>query len=133
MMSSLDEQLFFELFQKVQSEVFANAKDKGWWDERCKLMGLATLEGMGDYARKMIISNLICLAHSELSEGLEGLRDNLQDDKCPEFDMLTVELADTIIRIMDLAEGFNLPLARAMAAKMRMNQGREHMHGGKAF
>ena len=132
-MKLLDEQQFFELFRVAQAEVFANAKSKGWWDDRRKLIDIAALQGMGDYARKMVISNLICLSHSELSEGLEGLRKDLPDDKCPEFDMLTVELADTIIRIMDLAEGFNLPLSRAIAAKMRMNQGRERMHGGKAF
>ena len=38
---------------------------------------------------------------SELSEAMEGHRKNLKDDKLPEFPMLYVELADTIIRVMD--------------------------------
>lgn len=38
---------------------------------------------------------------SELSEGMEGHRKSLNDDKLPQYPMLWVELADTIIRVMD--------------------------------
>ena len=51
---------------------------------------------------------LLALVHSEVSEGLEGLRKNLPDDKLPERPMIEVELADAEIRTYDLMGGFNL-------------------------
>ncbi len=82
---------------------------------------------------KLITSQNIALMHSELSEALEGDRKNLMDDHLPQFDMLTVELADVVIRIMDHAGWASLPVGEAIIAKMGYNANREHMHGGKAF
>lgn len=38
---------------------------------------------------------------SELAEGLEGDRKDLQDDKLPQYKMIWVELADFAIRVLD--------------------------------
>lgn len=76
---------------------------------------------------------LIALMHSELSECLEGVRKNLQDDHLPEFKMEVVELADTIIRIFDYAEGYRLPLAQAIMKKLLYNRERaDHKHEARA-
>ena len=48
------------------------------------------------------IAEMLALVHSEISEGLEGFRKTLHDDKLPTHMMLTVEMADTFIRIFDL-------------------------------
>lgn len=48
-------------------------------------------------------AEMIALIHSELSEGLEGLRKNLADDHLPDYPMIIVELADALVRIFDLA------------------------------
>lgn len=53
---------------------------------------------------------LIALCHSELSEALEGHRKNLMDDKLPHRKMAEVELADTVIRIFDIAAGLGMDL-----------------------
>lgn len=45
---------------------------------------------------------MLMLAVTELSEGAEGWRKNLPDNHLPQHMMLTVEMADTIIRIFDL-------------------------------
>jgi len=59
--------------------------------------------------------------HSEVSEAMEGARKNLMDDHLPERPMLEVELADAVIRIMDLAGGLNLDLGGAIADKLLYN------------
>ena len=107
---------FKNSFKWVQNKIHETAKDKGWWDED---------RNNGE---------LIALMHSELSEALEALRlGNQSDDKIPEFSGLEAELADVIIRIMDMAAARNLNIAGAILAKANFNTQREHKHGGKAF
>ena len=75
----------------------------------------------------------IALIHSELSEALEADRKNIEhDDKVPDFTGLEAELADTLIRIYDLAGRNNLRLGEALVAKMAYNLGRPFKHG-KAY
>ena len=76
----------------------------------------------------------LALIHSEVSEALEAVRHgNPPDDKVPEFSGLEAELADVVIRIMDLEQKLGLNVGAAIVAKNRMNVTREHMHGGKKF
>jgi len=92
------------------------AKHCGWWTD------LKTGESN---AGKKNIPELLCLIHSEISEGMEGYRKNLMDDKLPHRPMLEVELADAVIRIFDMAGGLNLDVAGAIAEKLQYNANRE--------
>lgn len=83
---------------------------------------------------------LLALAHSELSEALEGHRKNLMDDHLPHRPMAEVELADCMIRIFDMARGLGYDLGGAMAEKCAYNLRRaDHSHeqrlrdGGKKY
>lgn len=88
--------------------------DAGWWTD------LETGEKLNRN-----VGELLCLVHSEVSEAMEGHRKGLQDDKLPHRSMFEVELADTLIRIFDIAGAHNLDLAGAMKEKIEYNKNRE--------
>lgn len=74
---------------------------------------------------KRNVGEMLALVHSEISEGLEGSRKNLMDDKLPHRSMFEVELADAVIRIFNIAGGLNLDLGGAFVEKMAFNAVRE--------
>ena len=105
---------FLISFNRIKERVLEINKANGWWDS----------------ARNHY--ELIALMHSELSEAVEAMRHgNQPSDHIPEFSGLEEELADTIIRIMDMSASLNLKLGEAIIAKLAYNKGRGNRHGGK--
>ena len=101
-------------------EVYQNAVDHGWWDEQ---------RTFGD---------LISLCHSELSEALEEFRNGHKPDETylnangkPEG--APTELADVMIRIMDMCGHYNIDLEKALYDKIEYNKTRPYRHGGKVL
>lgn len=140
----------FEIeFNAIQKEVHQTAIEKGWWQDQDAdfldaLANTDELKTMDSVIMKLrtIATRLlnhndgekIALMHSELSEALEGIRhSNPPSDKIPSFLAAEEECADTIIRIMDLAEKRQWRIAEAVTAKAAYNKGRTHKHGGKKF
>lgn len=66
----------------------------------------------------------IALLHSELSEALEAYR--VGDDA-----LIGVELADVLIRLIDMADVYGIDLAKEFRDKMDFNWTRPYRHGGK--
>ncbi|MBA4285436.1 MAG: hypothetical protein C0434_07885 [Xanthomonadaceae bacterium] len=82
----------------------------------------------------------LALVHSELSESLEGHRKGLMDEHLPHRKSAEVELADAMIRILDLAGAMQFDLGAAVAEKLAYNAQRaDHKPdaraaaGGKAY
>lgn len=110
---------FIDELKNMQEYIYEWAKDKGFWTSQSEINDL--------------IGNKIALAHGELSEALEAVRKGIytKDEKCPEFTNFEIELADAIIRILDLGAHTNSRVAEAIVAKMKYNQTRPYKHGKK--
>lgn len=101
----------------LRDKAFKASDTAGWWtDLKTGQPVQVTIE--------MILAK-IALMHSELSEATEGARKDLMDDKLPHRKMLEVELADCVIRIMDLCGKMNLDIGGAIVEKMQYNASRE--------
>ena len=124
---------------QLSKEIHENAKSKGFFDEPKN------------------IGEMLCLIHSEVSEALEADRKGQyanvpSHDSYMEFWKLKTtdknaltetayrnnikgsfeeELADIMIRVMDLAAFKGIDLEKHIELKMAYNATREHKHGKK--
>lgn len=123
---------------ELAKEIHENAVAHGWWDEPRKFPEVAAL------------------IHSEISEALEEWRDGqppvygtcaIRGEDCEHYEKcladperdpqkckpegLAVELADTIIRILDYTASEGIDIDAVIMAKHKYNNGRPYRHGGK--
>ena len=111
-----DEKLQFTYtFHVLQKEIHQLAKDKGW------------------YNRDRNELELIALIMSELGEAVEAVREDAISPKILGYKGVEEELADVIIRIMDMAGYYGYDIAGAIIDKHEYNKSRSHRHGGKKY
>lgn len=95
----------------------AHARAKGFWDANT------------EEARTIFYLKQIAMIHSEASEVLEAIRKEKGDE------LVVEELADIMIRVMDLYAGMatdgytKASLQKSLQAKVAKNQTRPQMHG----
>lgn len=118
--------MFFDLAQEGAFNV--NAKN-GWWDDRDAIIH-SGIPG----AVPIVVTGCLGLVGTEVSEAIEAVRkhDRKTWGDAQTKDTLVRELAGTIVRCMDLAERFDLPLAEAIVEEIKANAERGFRHGGKA-
>jgi len=102
--------------QQLQQRIHKNAVEHGWYDSDVN------------------IPEKLCLIHSEVSEALEDYRkDNMgisyeENGKPVGFD---TELADIVIRVLDLAQYMGVDIKKAVEIKHEYNKTRPYKHGNK--
>lgn len=85
------------------------------------------------------IGELLMLCVSELAEAMEGDRKNLMDNHLPEYKMFDVEIADTFIRLFDIAGKYIPNIGDIINDKLNYNARREdhkiknRLEGGKKY
>ena len=101
----------------LQKDIHDNAINHGWYEE------------------PRTFGELIALCHCELSEALEEHRNGMKPKEvyhehgkpCG----IPTELADVVIRIMDMCEYYGIDLEDAILEKHGFNKTRSYKHGGK--
>lgn len=119
-------------FKDLQKRIGAGAYSNGWHERYIELKSAGDEAGL----REHVISK-VALITSELSEAVEELRKGHDVrhvyvvDKKPEG--FPVELADAVIRALDLAEMVGIELENVIQNKLDFNATRGVMHGGKTI
>lgn len=109
---------------KYSKYIYKVAKDKGF------------------HSGNNIFGNYISNIHGEVSELWEAYRNNELDKLCNKADKmkelelapltcLEEELADIIIRTLDLAYTYEVDIEGAIVSKMKYNENRKYRHGNK--
>ena len=121
-MMDMDEHYAIETLQR---KIHQGNVDAGWWTDLDTLQSLVEECRIRTRFGKALVAEKLALIHSEVSEAMEASRKNLMDDKLPHRKGIEVELADAVIRILDLAGALELDLAGAIQEKLMYNQTRE--------
>jgi len=128
-----------QTIRELQAAIHSNAIDKGFHEEGNSPERLPTV---------------LCLIHSEVSEALEAYRDGdapgeryytMRGSDPPmrtseanvgrvlnKPEGVPSELADIVIRVLDVAGLYGIDLQAVIEEKMAFNASRDKMHGGKA-
>lgn len=121
------------------------ARAKGWWDKYLDERRRVNL------TPEIVLSKLM-LTVTEVAEAAEEVRDGQYEirfehpDKGVKYALspnwaelrngfkpegFPIEIADAIIRLLDMAQAAHVDIGYAMAVKLYFNQFRKHRHGGR--
>lgn len=104
--------------KELQKEVHENAKVHGWWENPPTIGELL-----------MLITTEVAEAFEEVRKGKEVNETYYADNG--KMEGVPSELADIVIRVMDLCEHYGIDLEKVILEKHEFNKTRPYKHGGK--
>lgn len=132
---------------QLRDEIHGVAKSKGWWDPQPMMAHMPNGDGLGfEIKTDRTPGDLLMLVVSEASEALEEVRNGKPLTEvyagaahrvAPDGPLVykpegfPIELADIVIRVLDICGAYKIDIAEAMAVKMQYNRTRPERHGGK--
>lgn len=123
------------MMNELRDKIYQNAKDKGFWDKE-RNMGESLMLIVTELAEALEVHR----ASGQLKEFTEGQKlslEKMNDEEFPETfsimvkDSFNDEMADVLIRVLDLCGGYNIDIDWHVKMKMRYNATRERLHGKK--
>jgi len=114
----------------LQEKAHVLAKLKGWWDD---FPDTGPERWTHINSRLMTIITELAEASEEVASGSLKQYYEVPEgrDEVAKPCGFGIELADTIIRIVDLAEGLRIDIQSLVEEKMAYNKTRPYRHGGK--
>lgn len=117
---------YAEAINELAAEISQTAEEKGFWD----------IEEVGEIG---LIALKLALVHSEVTEALVVHRNDYENEG-EQNDILTNmtsiqeddfvgELADIVIRVLDITGYYDLDIGNAIIGKMEANRSRPYRHG----
>lgn len=103
------EEYVTEAFYQLGKAIHMNAAAKGFWDDVKR----------GDVRHRL---SLLMLIATEVAEAAEAVRKG-DDENFAE------ELADIVIRVLDVSSAFGIPIGQEIIRKMGVNRERPRKHG----
>lgn len=99
--------------------IFAQNVQLGWWRNLKTDEDIVALIQSGEYTSHVL--EKVMLICTELAEAVEGYRKGLMDDHLPTYKMVDVELADAVIRILDLCGAMGIDIDTVVREKVAYN------------
>jgi|688.fasta_scaffold119660_6 hypothetical protein len=137
---------------ELSKEIFSTNKEKGFWENHFGTMYLVeTNDNFSKEQAKAIqdafVSQKLMLITTEIGEAMEALRDDnysiilkdwhfdIEDRETKIFfednikNTFEDEIADSIIRLLDLSGGLNIDIQKHIDLKLKYNKTRGYKHG----
>lgn len=108
-------------FTGLSFQIHRGNIDAGWWK---------VVDGV---TQPRNIGELLCLVHSEISEGFEGWVDDLMDDHLPDRKMVEVEMADASIRTLDIFGYYGVEVGEIEVRQGKSGFSYMHCHVARAM
>ena len=109
---------------QLSTEAHENALAHGFYDDHRELMYFGGMENVMPARRDFILAQLAKIG-SEVGEAVSVIQHGENNHKLGE------ELADVIIRVLDLAGFLKIDIGEEIIAKMLKNKDRPYLHGKK--